>query len=90
MVHIHSIKNEGGGGTTVRCLHDARGSGIVRVACLQSTPLAFAEVRDCYYGASLDYVMSRFVRVVWLVDIGYCCRAKRQRTVTGKRGHVLS
>lgn len=87
MVHIHYIKNGDGGGTTVRCLHDARGSGIVRVACLQSTPLAFAEVRDCY-GASHDYAMSQFVRVVWVVDIGYRCRAKRRQIVTGKRGNV--
>lgn len=28
----------------LRCLHDARGSEIARVVCLQETPLAFAEV----------------------------------------------
>lgn len=46
MVHIHDIKNGDGGGTTVIFLHDTCGSGIIHVACLQSTPLAFAEVRD--------------------------------------------
>lgn len=34
-----------GGTPRLRCLHDARGSGIVRVACLRAAPLVFAEVK---------------------------------------------
>lgn len=34
-----------GGTPRLRCLHDARGSGIVRVACFREAPLAFAEVK---------------------------------------------
>lgn len=57
MIHIHDItasppthSGYGGGGvrwscTALRCLHDARGSGIVRVNCLNQTPLTFVEVR---------------------------------------------
>lgn len=61
MLHIHDLAalpgvQRGGGGERggsgvpcLRCLHDARGSGIVRVACLQQTPLAFAEVnKTCF------------------------------------------
>ena len=54
MLQIHHITvGRGGGGgegccpggtPRLRCLHDARGSGIVRVACFQEVPLAFAEV----------------------------------------------
>ena len=40
-----SSSSAGGGIVSLRCLHGARGSGIVRVACLQETPLAFAQVR---------------------------------------------
>lgn len=53
MVHIHDIRSQrNSGATLVRCLHDARGSGIVRVACLQETPLALAEVKGSWGAAS--------------------------------------
>lgn len=53
MVHIYDICSQrNSGATLVRCLHDARGSGIVRVACLQETPLAFAEVKGSWGGTS--------------------------------------
>lgn len=54
MIHIHDITVSmiSPAGRTereheaapLRCLHDARGSGIVRVACLNESPLTLAEV----------------------------------------------
>lgn len=67
MIHIHDIaasptsysgydRGCGGDGncvatTNLRCLHDARDSTIVRVACFQQMPLAIAEVRSDIYSA---------------------------------------
>lgn len=35
-----------GGTPRLRCLHDARGNGIVRLACFREMPLAVAEVMN--------------------------------------------
>lgn len=48
--HLSAAEAGGGGGCgaggtpRLRCLYDARGSGIVRVTCLREAPLVFAEV----------------------------------------------
>lgn len=54
MIQIHHVSvaaATGGGGAScaggtprLRCLHYARGSGIVRIECLHDTPLMLAEV----------------------------------------------
>lgn len=68
MIHIHHIAGDtegfgsssssssNNGTVSLRCLHGARGSGIVRVACLQETPLAFAQVTIHKYGTTCIYI----------------------------------